>query len=137
MYKRQQIIFDNKIQRFPVIPHLTKYNERYIYIGDSLKSIHPVAGQGWNLGVKDIQTLSTLLDQYPMESKIFNSIYYSRRIFESSIYFGFTSLVNLLYENQNPFNESLIKVGYNSLQNFGLLRDLFIKQAMGRLNLVG
>ena len=132
-----QITFYKKIQRFPVIPHLTKYNERYIYIGDSLKSIHPVAGQGWNLGVKDIQTLSTLLDQYPMESKIFNSIYYSRRIFESSIYFGFTSLVNLLYENQSSFNESLIKVGYRSLQNFGLLRDLFIKQAMGRLNLIG
>ena len=72
-----------------------------------------------------------------MESKIFNSIYYSRRIFESSIYFGFTSFVNLLYENQSSFNESLIKVGYRSLQNFGLLRDLFIKQAMGRLNLIG
>ena len=72
-----------------------------------------------------------------MESKIFNSIYYSRRIFESSIYFGFTSLVNLLYENQTSFNESLITVGYRSLQNFGLLRDLFIKQAMGRLNLIG
>ena len=37
----------------------------------------------------------------------------------------------------SSFNESLIKVGYKSLQNFGLLRDLFIKQAMGRLNLVG
>jgi len=31
----------------------------------------------------------------------------------------------------------MIKAGYLGLQNFSLLRDLFIKQAMGRLNLVG
>ena len=35
----------------------------------ALKSIHPVAGQGWNLGIKDIQTLCKLLDQYSIEEK--------------------------------------------------------------------
>ena len=130
------IIFDKKIDKFPVIPHIAKYNKNFIYIGDSLKSIHPVAGQGWNLGIKDIQTLSNLIDQFPIESKIFNSIYYSRRAIDSSIYFAFTSLVNFLYENHSSFNKRLIKVGYKGLQNFSLVRDLFIKQAMGRLNLI-
>ena len=36
----------------------------------AFKSIHPVAGQGWNLGIKDIQTLCKLLDQYSLEEKI-------------------------------------------------------------------
>ena len=132
-----QIIFQKDIQKFPINPHLTKYSKNYIYVGDSLKSIHPVAGQGWNLGVKDIQTLNNLIDQYSIESKIFNNIYYSRRIFESTIYFGFTSLINSLYENQNNLNYNVIKIGYLGLQNFSFLRKLFIRQAMGRFNLVG
>ena len=46
------MIFDNSMYKYPVIPHLKKYNKDFIYIGDFLRSIHPVAGQGWNLGVK-------------------------------------------------------------------------------------
>ena len=132
-----QIIFQKEMHKFPITPHLTKFNKNYIYVGDSLKSIHPVAGQGWNLGVKDIQTLNKLIEQYSIDSKIFNQMYHSRRIIESTVYFCFTSFINYLYENQNSFNQNMIKVGYLGLQNFTLLRDLFIKQAMGRLNLVG
>ena len=132
-----QLAFDKNVYKFPIIPHLKKYNKSYIYIGDSLKSIHPVAGQGWNLGIKDIQTLVKLLDQYPLESEVFNSIFYSRSRSESFVYFGFTSLINYLYENQNPFKSSLIKIGYQGLKRFNLIRELFIKQAMGRFNLIG
>ena len=132
-----QIFFDESIYKFPISPHLTKYNKNFIYIGDSLKSIHPVAGQGWNLGVRDIQTLNNLINQYPLQSSFFNSIYYSRRMIESSMYFGFTSLINFVYENENPFNKNLIRLGYRGLQRLGFLRDLFIKQAMGRINLTG
>ena len=77
---------------------------------------YPVAGQGWNLGIRDIQTLCKLLDQYSIESLNFNSYYYSRRIIESIIYFGFTSVLNYLYENKNTLNVKIIKAGYNALK---------------------
>ncbi len=128
--------FDKLINKFPITPHLKKYDKNYIYIGDTLRSIHPVAGQGWNLGVKDIQTLCKLIEQYPLESKIFNSIYYSRRAVESVLYLGFTSLVNYLYENQNTVNKNVLNIGFRTFRNFRLLRDLFIKQAMGKINLI-
>ena len=130
-----KLTFDHSIQKFPIIPHLVKKNDKFIYIGDSLKSIHPVAGQGWNLGVKDIQTLCKIIDQYTIDAKKFNSIYYSRRMFESTIYFSFTSLLNFLYESNFALNNEFIKVGYTALKNFKSLRDVFIKQAMGRINL--
>ena len=131
-----QMSFDKELYKFPVIPHLTKFNKNFIFIGDTLKSIHPVAGQGWNLGVKDIQTLHKLIDQHKFEGEIFNYIYYSRRVVESFAYLGFTSLINMLYENQNNVNSKLIKLGYQGLQNISALRKLFIKQAMGKLNLI-
>lgn len=131
-----KLTFDQSIQKFPIITHLIKKNDKFIYIGDSLKSIHPVAGQGWNLGVKDIQTLCKIIDQYSIDAKEFNSIYYSRRMFESTIYFGFTSLLNFLYEGNTALNNKIIKVGYSALKNFKFIRDVFIKQAMGRTNLI-
>tara|TARA_B100000575_G_scaffold282540_1_gene274357 strand:+ start:933 stop:2054 length:1122 start_codon:yes stop_codon:yes gene_type:complete len=130
-----KLIFDSSIYQYPITPHILKNNKNYIYIGDSLKSIHPVAGQGWNLGIKDIQTLCKLLDQYTIEAKNFNSTYYSRRIVESVVYLSFTSVLNFLYENKSSLNTRIIKFGFNSLVNFKFARDLFIKQAMGRSNL--
>tara|TARA_Y200000002_G_scaffold383219_1_gene404124 strand:- start:1673 stop:2791 length:1119 start_codon:yes stop_codon:yes gene_type:complete len=131
-----QLYFEKSMYKFPITPHLRKNNKDFIYLGDSLKSIHPVAGQGWNLGIKDIQKLIMMSRTYPLSYKDFNSIYYSNRIFESTLYFSFTSILNYLYENKNPINTKIIKVGYSSLSNFQLLRDLFIKQAMGRTNLI-
>ncbi len=128
--------FDKLIDEFPLTPHLKKYNRNFIYIGDTLRSIHPVAGQGWNLGVKDIQTLCKLTEQYPLESGTFNSIYYSRRIIESTLYLGFTSLVNYLYENHNSLNSNILKLSYKTLRDFRSLRHLFINQAMGKINLI-
>ena len=130
-----KLIFDKSISKFPISPHLVKKNKNFIYIGDSLKSIHPVAGQGWNLGIKDIKTLCKLLDQYSLEDKNFNSYYYSRRIIESTIYLSFTSILNYLYETNSALNVKIIRIGYNSLKKINFLRDIFIKQAMGRINL--
>ena len=62
-------------------------------------------------------------------------MYYSRRIIESVIYLSFTSILNFLYESNVTLNNKIIKVGYTALQNFKFLRDAFIKQAMGRVNL--
>ena len=127
-----QIKMDKSIYKFPIRPHLQRNNKNFIFIGDSLKSIHPVAGQGWNLGVKDIQTLCNLTDQYPLDFQGFNSIYYSKRIVESTLYLSFTSILNSLYENKKMINQGIIKFGYESLRLLKPLRELFIKNAMGR-----
>ena len=131
-----KIYFNKSTHKFPISPYLRKENHDFIYIGDSLKSIHPVAGQGWNLGVKDIQKLISLSKQYPLDDGLLNSIYYSNRILESTLYFSFTSLLNFLFENKNPINRKIIKAGFLSLRNFKILRELFIKQAMGRASLI-
>ena len=132
-----KLIFEQSVSKFPITPHLSRINTNFIYIGDSLKSIHPVAGQGWNLGIKDIQTLCKLIEQYSIESKNLNSSYYSRRFIESTVYLGFTSILNFLYENKSDLNTRIIKLAFMSLINVKVARDLFIKQAMGRSNLIG
>ncbi len=122
---------------FEISPHLSlEKNNNFILIGDTLRSIHPVAGQGWNLGVKDIQCLSYFLDIYGAKNNNLIKKYYENRIIENISYLAFTSTLNKLYENQNPINNLFIKIGFKTLKNFNVLKSLFIKQAMGRLNLI-
>lgn len=129
--------FGDKFQQFNISPHLSFTRDRNILIlGDSLRSIHPVAGQGWNLGVKDIQTLSELLDRYSIEDENLIRLYYSKRKVESLAYLSFTNLINYLYEDQNSINDTVIKIGYKILNQFTAIRKIFIQQAMGRENLV-
>ena len=127
-----------KISNFNIYPHISNVlNNNYILMGDMLRSIHPVAGQGWNLGIKDIQTYCDLLDTYNVNDFQLDKIYGSKRLVESSTYLGFTSILNGMYENESPVSRLIIKSVYQTLLKVGFVRNSFIKQAMGELNLVG
>jgi hypothetical protein len=63
--------------------------------------------------------------------------YYLLRIIENLTYLSFTSSINLLYENKNTLNKIIIKSAFKILGNVELFKNTFIKQAMGRTNLIG
>lgn len=127
------IKLNNTLSQFRILPHLSMdlFNH-YVLIGDTLRSIHPVAGQGWNLGIKDIQCLESLLKSYDLNDPVLIKNYYERRSIENISYLSFTSSLNFMYENQNIFSKLIIKSGFNILRNFSFFRNAFIKQAMGR-----
>ena len=127
-----------KISSFNINPHISNVlNNNNILMGDMLRSIHPVAGQGWNLGIKDIQTLCDLLNTYKVDDPHLDKIYNSKRLVESSVYLGFTSVLNNMYENESPFSGLFIKSVYQIFLKVDFLRTSFIKQAMGEINLIG
>ena len=132
-----KISLNKNIKNFTVTPHISSPIENdLLLLGDTLRSIHPVAGQGWNLGVKDITTFLNLLDRYTIDDPNLYKFYYARRKVDSFAYLSFTSLLNSFYENENNLNRLFIKFGFQSLLNISFLRNIFIKQAMGRISLV-
>lgn len=119
---------------YPITPYLFNPKNKYhdlIFMGDSFRSIHPVAGQGWNLGVKDIQSFLSLLEKKSLNFKNFNSIYYSRRKFESYLYFSFTEIINKTFQLNTPLSNFFGAASLKTLKRLSFLRSLFIKQAMG------
>ena len=131
------ILLKNTISNFPIKPHLSRPIQKDILlIGDTAHSIHPVAGQGWNLGVKDIQVLCKQLDSYHLDHLNFDNLYFSNRIIENLSYLTFTSILNCLYEYQTPISKSLVKGGFSILNHITPLRELFINLAMGKNKLV-
>ena len=127
----------SSISFFPIAPHLSRSIQKDILIiGDTAHSIHPVAGQGWNLGIKDIQELCKCLDSYDLDDISFDEIYSSKRILENISYLTFTNILNSLYESQRPIARSFLKASFTALTKFAYLRKIFIKQAMGKINLI-
>lgn len=132
-----KIKLNKNIYNFNINPHLSNnLNKDFILLGDSLRSIHPVAGQGWNLGIKDIQDLSSILSLYQIDDVNLSQIFHSKRLPENLSYLTFTSIINSLYSNNRKIYPFIIKFGFKSLTKFSFLRSLFIKQAMGRLKLI-
>ena len=132
-----KISLKDSISQFPISPHISKEKlNQFILIGDTYRSIHPVAGQGWNLGIKDIQIFGELLETCGLKDDTLITKYSRKRALESFGYLSFTSLINIMYESQNPLAGLAIKFSYNTIKNISFLRNTFIKQAMGRLKLI-
>ena len=129
------ISLSSSISSYPIRPHLSRPIQKDILlIGDTAHSIHPVAGQGWNLGIKDIQALCSCLEMHSIDNLNFDDYFFSKRIIENLTYLTFTSAINYLYENQKPITKSIIKASHFTLSQFPSLKNLFIKQAMGRIS---
>jgi len=128
-----KIDINEEINNFPIIVHLSKpVKKNFILLGDSSRSIHPVAGQGWNLGVKDIQSFLNHIHYYSLEDNNFDEIYFAKRQIENIGYLLFTNSINYVYENDSFLSKSIIKNGFLLMNNISILRNIFIKQAMGR-----
>lgn len=130
-----KIVLSKKIYEYPINPYLISqknFLKDLILIGDSFRSIHPVAGQGWNLGIKDIQSLNSTLRTEGINSENFNKIFYARRKLDSYLYFYFTELINKVFDSQTTLTNIIGKICFNSLNKISFLRKSFIKQAMGR-----
>ena len=134
IYKNIKI--NSIIENFPLkFNFLTStIKPRKIILGDISHRIHPIAGQGWNMTVRDIKQLYDLykskkkygydygelclLEQY--ESKVkFNNL-----IFASSI-----DLVRRLFKLQNKEISNLRKKGFRQLDKFPEIKNEIIKFA--------
>ncbi len=132
-----KININNEINEFPIAAHLTRpLKKNFILLGDNSRAIHPVAGQGWNLGVKDIQALLKQLDEYSISDEKFDEIYFNRRQIENFSYLVFTNTLNSIYESESILAKKIIKAGFSIFNNFSFLRKIFISQAMGTKNLI-
>ena len=131
------ISIQNEINNFPIKPHLTKsIQNKYLLVGDTLRSIHPVAGQGWNLGVNDIEELIYTIQNISLNDKNFNDFYFSRRSPENIGFLLFTNLINKFYDNNNLFYRLVIKLGFQSFFKVWFFKRCIYKKGNGKAKLI-
>lgn len=79
-------------------------SERQVWLGNAAQTLHPVAGQGFNLALRDVRELARSLAnaQDPGAAITLNG-YASKRRLDRRSTIGFTDALVRLFSNDNPF----------------------------------
>lgn len=114
---------------------------RLALIGDAAHAIHPIAGQGYNLGVKDIAALVDVLSEGRDVGLDIGALtvlqnYQRWRRFDSAALALGTDLLNRLFSNDLPPLRLARDIGMGAVGKIAPLRKMFMRQAgadLGRL----
>jgi 2-octaprenyl-6-methoxyphenol hydroxylase len=110
--------------------------ERLALIGDAAHVIHPIAGQGLNMGLKDVAALAeTIVDAARLgidfgQADVLER-YQSWRRFDTMAMGVATNTLNLLFSNNNPMLRSIRDIGLGLVDRLPPLKSVFIRQAAG------
>ncbi|QDH17093.1 UbiH/UbiF/VisC/COQ6 family ubiquinone biosynthesis hydroxylase [Swingsia samuiensis] len=124
-----------------VYPLSAQYAQTYIshrlaLAGDSAHGIHPIAGQGLNIGFRDIAVLSNILIQAHTQHKDFGDktllTQYQRQTRPSNMaMLAATDTLERLFGNDNPILRRIRDLGIAGVHRLPPLRRAFVKRAMG------
>ena len=126
------------IEKFPLSAHINNkfYEKRVIYVGDSAHSIHPIAGQGWNLGIKDIENCFLVLKEASMlgldvGENYFNKKYNDKSYFNAFFLFQITDKLNNIFLKEGLITNLFRKNGFKIIEKSKFLKKYITNFAMG------
>ena len=130
----------SKIQNFKLSSHnRSSYIDfPIVLVGDSAHSIHPLAGQGINLGFEDANSLLTKIAKTVDHSDISNlkadlDNYSNERRFQNGIMLKTMDGFVALFNEKNPYIRFLRNFGLNTFNQSKFLKSFFVKAASGPL----
>lgn len=128
----------SKVFSYPLgLIHAHKYyGQRTVLVADAAHGIHPVAGQGINLGFRDIAALAELIVEARRNNKDIGdeSIlknYQSMRHFDNTAMAATCDMLVRLFSHKSRTVGLIRKAGLRMVQKTPMARRLFSKQAMG------
>ena len=110
--------------------------ERLALVGDAAHVIHPIAGQGLNMGLKDVAALAeVVVDAARLGIDLGQADVLERyqrwRRFDTMAMGVTTNSLNLLFSNQSTLLRTVRDIGLGLVDRAPPLKSLFIRQAAG------
>jgi len=108
---------------------------RTVVIGNAAHAIHPIAGQGFNLGLRDVQVLSNLIanSQHDLGSYAFTREYSKKRSDDIKTVMSLTDALVRLFSNSSRVLALGRSIGLFSMDLFPVLKAPLAKQLMGQV----
>ena len=109
-------------------------NGNVVLMGDAAHTIHPLAGLGMNLGLKDAAYLIELLSQDTKEFASTRTLrdYERTRKLDAQKHIAMMQGLKELFEGANPVKKLIRGVGLSLVDNLGPIKHLFAKEAIGK-----
>ncbi|MHA6687990.1 ubiquinone biosynthesis hydroxylase [Mesorhizobium sp. A556] len=109
---------------------------RVALAGDAAHGIHPIAGQGLNLGFKDVAALAEVVVEADRLGQDFGALdvlerYQQWRRFDTVQMGVTTDVLNRLFSNDHAPLRAARSIGLGLVQRMPRLKDFFIRQASG------
>ena len=110
--------------------------ERLALIGDAAHVIHPIAGQGLNMGLKDVAALAEVVVDAARLGIDFGQTdvlerYQRWRRFDTMAMGVATNSLNFLFSNQSTLLRTVRDIGLGLVDRAPPLKNMFIRQAAG------
>ncbi|KAA8386314.1 ubiquinone biosynthesis protein UbiH [Acetobacter tropicalis] len=122
-------------------PLSAQYAQRYtdtrlLLVGDAAHGIHPIAGQGLNLGFRDIIALSDIMITAHAKGEDLGGSallarYQARCRPANMLMLAATDTLDRLFSNNNPVIRLARDLGIAGVNRFPKLRKAFVRHAMG------
>ena len=127
----------SKVQSFKLLSHnRSSYIDfPVVLVGDSAHSIHPLAGQGINLGFEDANSLVKKIiktnDSDTINFKESLNAYSNERRLQNEIMLKTMDGFVALFNERNPYIRFLRNFGLNAFNQSKFLKSFFVKAASG------
>ena len=136
--RRGKIELDTPSSIFPTSLALADnlVKEKFALIGDSAHNIHPIAGQGVNLGIRDVACLSEILisaRRYGEDIGGANVLrrYSKWRTSDILTMALFTDITNKIFSNEDAFLKIERGISFNFISKSTILKKILMKEASG------
>nr|WP_281508699.1 FAD-dependent monooxygenase [Wolbachia endosymbiont (group B) of Pandemis cinnamomeana] len=109
---------------------------RILLIGDAAHSIHPFAGQGLNLGMRDVESVIRQITAAKSSGIDVGSNYLLKKISRDRYFDNFTMALatdglNRIFSNRILCVKVLSNLGLMVVENSDFLKKSFVRHAMG------
>ncbi len=106
-----------------------------VFVGNAAHTLHPVAGQGFNLGLRDVATLAQCVAQEGLDSNMLQTYQQTRRYDQAAIT-QFTDGLIELFTSRVPGLGLVRGVGLIALDNVAVLKKILARHARGFAGIV-
>ncbi len=136
--RRGKIEFESNRNMFPISLAFSQklVKEKFVIIGDTAHKIHPIAGQGLNLGIRDVAALAEILILSKrlgedIGSKLVLERYAKWRNLDVLSIVFFTDFANRFFSNENYLKKFSSGIAFKLLNNSENIKKYLMKEASG------
>ena len=113
------------------------YNDRLVYVGDAAHSMHPIAGQGWNVGIRDIENLLHSIEEGVNLGLVLGDNYICKNYHNLSYNDAFsmyqiTDKLNSTFLFENFVSKNFRHFGINFINKNKNVKNFISNYAMGK-----